>query len=575
MKKIGIIIVVSIILIISIVYGIFYYRNKDKFNFELEIVTSIDYMVIKENNKFGVIDRSGNLLVEPIYDEIDIPNPSKPLFICMYNYNVEKQEYSVKVLNEKSEQILYEFIIVEAIKLNPAINDIPYEKSVLKYKKDGKYGLIDFNGNIIVKNKYEDIKSLDYKEGLLLVKKQGKYGVINIKGDTIIKTKYDIIESEGYYDKNEQYKKSGFIIGKLENNEYKYGYINYKGKKILDIKYNQIQRITNSSANEDIYIVAFENNMAGLYKNKEKILDHNYEDILYEQNNNCLILQKNSKQGISDFNGNLILDIKYDNIFTSGRYINLIKDGKSEFFDYKIKQQINLNNIIALNETLNSNYAIVINTNEKYQILNINSNEVKTKEYDYLEYISNKNFIACKNGKYGVIDISEKNIIDFKYTLIYQLPNSKILKCINEENNSTDLIIENEKIVSMKNASIYLYDEYIKILSEKEFIYISYDGKILKNTELFNKQLYAINKNGKWGFINKNNEIIVELQYDFVTEFNEYGFAGIKKLGKWGVINENGEIIIEPTYEIELNNPKFIGKYYKYNLGYGQPYYTN
>ena len=37
--------------------------------------------------------------------------------------------------------------------------------------------------------------------------------------------------------------------------------------------------------------------------------------------------------------------------------------------------------------------------------------------------------------------------------------------------------------------------------------------------------------------------------------------AGIKKNGKWGVINKNGEIILEPTYENNDVNPTFIGKY--------------
>ena len=50
-------------------------------------------------------------------------------------------------------------------------------------------------------------------------------------------------------------------------------------------------------------------------------------------------------------------------------------------------------------------------------------------------------------------------------------------------------------------------------------------------------------------------------QYDEITEINQYGFAGIKKDGKWGVINKDGEVILEPTYESNSINPVFIGKY--------------
>ena len=59
-----------------------------------------------------------------------------------------------------------------------------------------------------------------------------------------------------------------------------------------------------------------------------------------------------------------------------------------------------------------------------------------------------------------------------------------------------------------------------------------------------------------------------------VTELNTYGFAGIKRDNKWGVINKEGKIIVEPTYEIEWDNPEFIGPYVKLNFGYGMIYYT-
>lgn len=57
--------------------------------------------------------------------------------------------------------------------------------------------------------------------------------------------------------------------------------------------------------------------------------------------------------------------------------------------------------------------------------------------------------------------------------------------------------------------------------------------------------------NGKWGFVNEENKLIINNEYDMVTEFNKYGFAGIKKGGKWGVVNIKGEIIQEPIYSFK------------------------
>jgi len=59
-----------------------------------------------------------------------------------------------------------------------------------------------------------------------------------------------------------------------------------------------------------------------------------------------------------------------------------------------------------------------------------------------------------------------------------------------------------------------------------------------------------------------------------VTELNQYGYAGIRKGDKWGVIDEKGNVVVEPSYEIEWEEPEFIGPYCKLNFGYGMVYYT-
>jgi len=575
MKKgvlVGCVILISVIVFVYLFKG---YARKENLNYEIEQVNEINYMLINENNKFGVINKSGEVVVSPIYDEIDIPNPSKALFVCMYNYNEEKQEYNIKVLNDKAEQILYEYVIVEAIKINPTVSKIPYEKSVLKIKKNGKYGLIDFQGNIIVKPNYEQIESLDCKEGLLCVKKDGKYGVINIKGGIVLKEKYDSIQSDGYYEENSGYNKSGFVIGEKENDIYKYGYINSEGKQLLDIKYNQIERIYNNNKNDDTYLVAFENEKAGFYKNSNNILKHEYEDIIYDFNNNCLIIQKDNKQGVFDLNGNEIINVQYDNIFTSGKYVNAQNESIIDIYNYNTKEKINIDNVIAVNETLNTKYAIVITTQEKYKILNLENNELKTEEYDYLEYMYDNNFIANKQGKYGIVNAENGTVLlKFKYDLIIKTSNNKVAKCILNKDNITEVFIKDKIAIKSNNINIHIYDNFINIIGDDCLKYFDFEGNILDSTQIIDKQLYAKEEKGKWGFVNKNGDIIVEYKYDFVTEFNELGFAGIMKNGKWGSINLNGEVVIEPIYEIDTNYPKFIAKYYEIDLGYGNPYYV-
>ena len=383
---------ISIIFVFVIVCSIFIINNKAKNkDYQLEIVYEINYMLAKENNKFGVIDKAGNKIVDTLYDEIQIPNPSKAVFICKYNYDSEKNEYSVKVLNEKSEQILFQYLYIDAIKINVEENTASlYEKSVLKYKEKNRYGLINLKGEKITKPIYDEISGLDYQEGLLKVKKNNKYGIININGVSIIKEKYDDIVSDKCFSKE----KTGFIV----KNNNKYGYISYNGNEMLSTKYNQISRIKYLN-NNDIYLIAIEDEKAGLYKNKNCILQPQFEDIIYDINTNCIIVQKDNKQGVYDLQGNKKLDIDYINIYTSGKYINAIKEDMVDIYNIETGKIENYNNIIGLHE-INNEFSIAVTNEEKYKLLNCNTNEFSNVEYDYLEYVNNQICIALKNGKY-------------------------------------------------------------------------------------------------------------------------------------------------------------------------------
>lgn len=182
-----------------------------------------------------------------------------------------------------------------------------------------------------------------------------------------------------------------------------------------------------------------------------------------------------------------------------------------------------------------------------------------------------------KNGKVGVINVSEKTVIDFEYDIIQKVKDKNALQAIISKENIINMY--NNKMVqqvSIKNGVLYTYENYIKLLSNTEMKYLSNDGNLISNKEIFTQNsAFAYNKNGKWGFVNKEDNIILEAKYDIVTEFNSYGYAGICLNGKWGVVNEKGEIIVEPLYKIDWNEPEFIGKYCKLNFGYGFEYYTD
>lgn len=72
-------------------------------------------------------------------------------------------------------------------------------------------------------------------------------------------------------------------------------------------------------------------------------------------------------------------------------------------------------------------------------------------------------------------------------------------------------------------------------------------------------------KRGKWGFINKKGEEVINLQYDAVSQFVD-GYAMVKMANTFGIINSKGESIIGTLAynEILVKNPifkEFVEKY--------------
>lgn len=570
-------VILSIILILILIVGFIsiYLWKKSDSSYEIEKVTEIKYNLINENKKYGVIDETGKIVIEPKYDIIQIPNPSKPVFICMHDYNINLQQYETEVFDNKGNKIFTEYDSVQALPTESTWDGIPFEKSVLKYKRNNKYGLITLENKVITEPIYDSIKAINYKEGMLLVEKDKKYGAINIKGKIIIKPEYDQISIDNYYNSETMYKASGFIVKKKNEDSYKYGYINSKGKMLLPPEYTEISRINEIIDDKNVYLLVLKEGQAGVVKNNKVVLDFEYEDISYNLFNNMFIIQRNSKSGIADIKGKVIIQPEYDSIMFGGIYVNAIKDGEVTVLDINGKKLDN-NNIYAKLPTTNPNYYITIDKNEIYRIVDKDNNIKIENNYTYIEHIKDDYFIIYKNGKNGIIDLSGKSIADLKYNSIFKISGTEIVQAnINSTNNITLLNKEMKIVCNMNNANIEKKENYVVIYSKDDMKYFDYSGNEISYKILYpNNKLYAKKINGKWGFIDKADKLIIQNEYEMVTEFNNYGFAGIKKDGKWGVVNSEGTIIQEPIYELKWENPSFIGKYYKVQA-WGEQYYSS
>ena len=449
--------IISILIVILLIPIIKITINKIKQNYSIETVEKEKYFVLLSNNLTGVIDEKGTIIMEPKYYNICIPNPSKAIFVCYYNYDETTGKCKTKVVNAQETELFTTYHHIDVIELNGIETTIPYEKNLLKYQENGKYGLLDLEGKKITEAIYEELNGLSGKEGELLVKVDGKYGVINNKGVSLIKPKYDYIAGDEYYTSQKNKNVSGYITGEKTENGYRYGYITAQKKVLLTPEYNELTRvggIEEEDTDRNVFLIARKNGQYGFIKNKKVVIDFKYQEIYYSGVKNLFIVTRNKKSGICTTKGKVILEAKYDEITVEDDSIITVSQQQEEYFHL--------------------------------------------------------------NGK----------------SITYKEPSENV----NQEEEKTE------------NAG----------------------------AKLVTSSLIPDEKDGKWGFVDKNKKVVVDHQYEEVTDFNKYGFAGIKKNGKWGSINEKGKVVQEPIYHLdELDEISFIGKYYKVVYDYKTIYYTD
>ena len=533
-------------------------------------ITEYNYFITSINGKSGVIDKTGKTIIEPQYEYIQIPNPEQAVFVCYESNNRSK------VLNGNNKEILTKYKNIQAISNNNTSINNTYQTQVLRYCVDGKYGLISISGKEIVPAIYESIETLEYKDGILKVKKDGKYGLIDINGNEIVKTEFNSIATDGYYNIDSKYDKAGYIINIRTDEGYRYGYINYKGRQILDTMYTNIKRITELKDDNLIYLITYNNGKAGVLKNGQTLIENEYENIEFDSVNNIFVLQKNAKQGVYDLEGNMILPIQYENITFAGKYLNANKDGKLLVFDVTGTLQ-NEDSYKSLDTVADGKYSIKIIRKNQYGVIDSNKTNILENKYSYIEYTFDNYFIVSLEGKSGVLDANNNIIIPVEKDIIQNIRGTNMIQVIDSATNTSEFYNKKmEKVATQNDARIYIKDNYIEVASANNIEYFDFDGNKQEANKIFNgNKIFAKQQDGKWGYVDKDGNTVVEFKYEMATNINEYGFGAIKLNGKWGVIDKDANIIKEPTYELSDYDPKFIGEYYEVSSIYQISYYSN
>ncbi len=430
MKKVFAVIVAIIVIIMCIVMlkGIL---SKDT---KQGKIVSKDYFASYQNNKWGVIDSNGDNVIDPSYAEmIIVPNSKNDVFLCTYDVDYDNNTYKTKALNSENKEIFTEYDHVEAISNKDTDNNLWYENDVVRVEKNGLYGLIDLSGKELLQCEYDKIEALEGVQNTFKITKDGKVGIADDKGNVLITPSYAEITN---LDKD---RSQGFIV---KSSDGKYGIVDTANKQVLETKYDTVEKIYRN----DYYVVTENGKQEVVKKAGDKVLSGNYDKIeaILQNPENGIIYKQKEKYGIMNLSGDVVIKPEYEKLKegASGSIIAK-KDSKYGIIDLQGNQKVEFkyqnlsyNEKADLyiaeddqyeNEILDSNYQvkqtgylIELNTDKGYMELNQN-NSYKYYNFKFEEqnaeniFTSNTLFASKKDGKYGFVDKNGKTVVDYIY----------------------------------------------------------------------------------------------------------------------------------------------------------------
>ena len=424
-------VIIAIIVVIMFVFIIKGLLSKDTTSGK---ITTRNYFASYKDNKWGVIDSTGNNVIDPSYKEmILVPNSKVGVFICTYDVDYNTGDYKTKVLNEKNQEIFTEFDKIEPMQNVDKSGNVFYEKNVLKVQKNDKFGLIDLTGKEIVPVEYDEITVIKEIENSFKVRKDGKYGIVDGDGKSVIQPQYADIDILG------KDNKSGFIV---KNDNGKFGIVDYSNTQILEAKYDSIENVYGNN----MYVVTVNGKQKVVNKSGEDVLTTGFDSIkeILANQENAVIYEKTNKFGVMNISGENVIEAQYDSLEETkigtfiaskdGKYgiININKEEKlpfeyssiyfSEKADLYVAEDSNFNSKILNNNLDVKVSGILLELNESKGYLKLRVDEVnkyynfKFEEKQESEIYTNRTlFLSKKDGKYGYVDKNGKVIVDYIY----------------------------------------------------------------------------------------------------------------------------------------------------------------
>lgn len=141
--------------------------------------------VIKKEGNCGMIDLKGNIILPFEFDYIWDSEGNDPI--------IAFKNKLAGILNQKFQLVVpYKYTSIRSA--NPDVSTIRSTDSLIA-QLDGKYGMIDITGKVIIPFEWDELNVFDWQRRLFQVKKGEKFGLLNAGNKLIVPVRYRQIYS--------------------------------------------------------------------------------------------------------------------------------------------------------------------------------------------------------------------------------------------------------------------------------------------------------------------------------------------------------------------------------------------
>lgn len=264
--------------------------------------------LVTKGTKSNIIDISNRPIFKKWYDEVRTSSMNPDLFVVR-----ENGRYGVVDRNEKT---IIPMVYLEFSESNYS------DGSYLARNKDGKYGFMLIDGRITLPFNYDNVKKGSYNNIISI--QNGKCGLVKVNNGLPT----EILTCE--FDNITQTSKT-FIVEKGG----KFGILNQFGKPVTDIEYTSLESLKDRDNDQALYHATKGKDVVLLNEQGRVISESGYQEITplyriresyYSASFNYLkVKAKNGKYGLIDKLGKMVMDAKFEDIVSENDNLIVVK----------------------------------------------------------------------------------------------------------------------------------------------------------------------------------------------------------------------------------------------------------